>query len=251
MSSRVSGTDRNVQRSRRASRDLGDSARRGLRGSTEMKLTISRVLFPVTALGPGRRVGIWVQGCSIGCLGCVSRDTWSREGGREATIDSLCQTVEREIQDGCSGVTISGGEPFDQAPALAALTRQLRALSAARSMELDILCYSGYSLRRLRRLYPNVLVGLDGVITGPFVEGQPTDLVLRGSANQEFVALSELGQVRYGDVLDRRTQRPAFQVAVENNAVTMIGIPRRGDLARLSDLAADRGVHLNDVSWSA
>ena len=38
---------------------------------------VSRLHFPVTTLGPGRRAAIWLQGCSIHCRGCVSRDTWA------------------------------------------------------------------------------------------------------------------------------------------------------------------------------
>ena len=43
-----------------------------------MALVVNRVHFPVTALGPGRRLGVWVQGCSIGCAGCLAHDTWAR-----------------------------------------------------------------------------------------------------------------------------------------------------------------------------
>ncbi|MCT5046402.1 radical SAM protein, partial [Pseudomonas aeruginosa] len=27
-------------------------------------------------MGTGRRLGIWFQGCSIRCPGCISADTW-------------------------------------------------------------------------------------------------------------------------------------------------------------------------------
>lgn len=41
-----------------------------------MRMILSRLHFPVTTLGPGRRIGVWFQGCSIRCAGCISRDTW-------------------------------------------------------------------------------------------------------------------------------------------------------------------------------
>jgi len=209
------------------------------------------VHFPVTALGPGRRVGIWVQGCAIGCEGCVSRDTWDPAAGRSIAVEALARLVEDAVADGCSGVTISGGEPFDQAPALDALVPALRAAGERRSAVLDVLCYSGYSTRRLRRVHPRTLALLDGVVSGPFVQSRPTDLALRGSANQELVALSELGRARYGDLVDARPRRPPFQVAVSDRSIAMIGIPRRDDLARLTALARARGVQIEDVSWSA
>ena len=47
-----------------------------------MKIAINKAHFPVTVLGPGRRIGIWLQGCSIHCKGCVSQDTWAADPGR-------------------------------------------------------------------------------------------------------------------------------------------------------------------------
>ncbi|HAU1321526.1 TPA: radical SAM protein, partial [Legionella pneumophila] len=46
-----------------------------------MMIYISRVHFPVTTLGPGHRIGIWFQGCSIRCPGCISTDTWNINKG--------------------------------------------------------------------------------------------------------------------------------------------------------------------------
>lgn len=46
-----------------------------------MMLYLSRIHFPVTTLGPGNRIGIWFQGCSIQCQGCVSVDTWGTGKG--------------------------------------------------------------------------------------------------------------------------------------------------------------------------
>jgi anaerobic ribonucleoside-triphosphate reductase activating protein len=214
-------------------------------------LRVSRIHFPVTALGPGRRVGVWVQGCAIGCRGCVSRDTWDAEGGQTVTVDAVAQIVERAVPAGCTGVTISGGEPFDQASSLRELIPAVRDAAARLRVAVDVLCYSGYAIRRLRRAHASTLALLDGVIAGPFVDSQPTDLALRGSANQELVILSELGRARYGALVDARPAQPAFQIAVSDREIAMIGIPRRDDLSRLTDLARARGVHVGDVSWSA
>ena len=53
-----------------------------------MMLYLSRIHFPVTTLGPGRRIGIWFQGCSIRCKGCVSADTWGTGKGG-VSIDEI------------------------------------------------------------------------------------------------------------------------------------------------------------------
>lgn len=147
------------------------------------------------------------------------------------------------------GVTISGGEPFDQPDALLELLAGLAAWRAEGRIGVDVLCYSGYGLRRLERLYPQTLALLDAVITGPFREDLPTDLVWRGSANQKLVSLSPLGHARYVEHVDSRPAQPAIQVSIAPEAIRLIGIPRRGDMADLEAALSGVGVQLGESSW--
>ena len=80
------------------------------------EIFLSRLHFPVTALGPGRRIGLWVQGCSIRCAGCISLDTWA-PGKGSTTVAAVAEVIMRWI-DEADGLTISGGEPLDQADAI-------------------------------------------------------------------------------------------------------------------------------------
>ncbi len=214
-----------------------------------MRIEVNRLHHPVTALGPGVRAGIWVQGCSIGCKGCLSRDTW--EPREEAAMDvaAVVDWVASLDPGSLDGLTISGGEPFDQPRALEALLDALGEWRSRQRRPIDLLCYSGYSLPRLRRREPAALSGLDAVIAGPYVEARPTDLIWRGSANQELVPLSALGRERYGPYMDERPQRPPLQFAVEADAIRCIGIPRPRDMARLEGRLAAAGVELGWSSW--
>ncbi|MEX0827366.1 MAG: 4Fe-4S cluster-binding domain-containing protein, partial [Haliea sp.] len=92
---------------------------------TETVLQLSRVHFPVTALGPGRRIGIWFQGCSIRCSGCISLDTWDDKKGLTSVENFMAEVYEWVAK--ADGVTISGGEPFDQVHALERLLVEFRA----------------------------------------------------------------------------------------------------------------------------
>jgi anaerobic ribonucleoside-triphosphate reductase activating protein len=116
-----------------------------------MQVRLNKIHYPVTALGPGRRIGIWFQGCSIGCPHCVSRDTWVADARYlvgVANILVLC----RELSDAdTSGVTISGGEPFEQPDALVELLDGLHAWRRETEHPIDFLCYSGRCLLRCPR----------------------------------------------------------------------------------------------------
>ena len=108
--------------------------------------SVSRVHYPVTALGPGRRLGVWFQGCPLGCPGCVARDTWDFDGGRAVTVAELTGLWADALADGAQGLTVSGGEPLAQAAQLAeflAAADRLRQ-AAAPGPRADFLVYTGY-----------------------------------------------------------------------------------------------------------
>jgi anaerobic ribonucleoside-triphosphate reductase activating protein len=216
-------------------------------GPAELRVALSRVHAPVTTLGPGRRAGIWFQGCSIRCRGCVSQDTWVVEEDRSfVDVANVVRWVVGQQVDGpdLDGVTISGGEPFDQPGALAVLAAGLRAAVA----EWDLLVYSGYPLGTLRRRHPALLKSFDAVLTGPFVAGRPTSLPWRGSANQVLTLLTERARERYADVPG---DGPALQIGVDGGRVWLTGIPRRDDMERFERMLLDRGVAFEEVSWRA
>ena len=210
-------------------------------------LRVARVHFPVTALGPGSRLGLWVQGCALACPGCMSRDTWDRTGGTVMMIDDLVAKCRAALARGADGITVSGGEPLDQAPGLAGLLRRVRQLTVAKPA--DVLVYTGYELAEARRRSPEVLALVDAVITGRYEVAQPTSLIWRGSANQRLVPLTGLGRERYLEYVRAETARPAIQIGSDSGSHWLIGVPRRGDLQRLEKELGHRGLTLSGVSW--
>ena len=213
-------------------------------------IRLSRVLYPVTVLGPGARIGIWSQGCSIGCAGCISRDTWDPAGGADVGIDELVEQCDRWAGDGdVAGVTLSGGEPFEQPEALAALLGALDRWRRERGSELDLLCYSGFPEARLRRDHAAVLERLDAVIPGAYVASWAPGGAWRGSGNQSIVPLTALGRARYASVPDDPPDTPAVQFVVGEDEIWMIGVPRPGDMERIERRLAERGVVLGAPSW--
>lgn len=217
-----------------------------------MKILINKAHYPVTVLGPGRRIGIWMQGCSIRCPGCVSKDTWTQEASFECGIDEIGDWCRGVVEDEFSGVTISGGEPFDQPEALSALLDYLTGWRADSQLEFDILCYSGYTDRRLKKDHGALLRKIDAVIPGPFVERLREGGRWRGSSNQELVPLSERGRRVYEHLISTNPPlEKLFQIVVDSKSVWFVGIPMRGDMHRLEIACKEAGLEFGQTSWRA
>ena len=214
-----------------------------------MRIGINKLHWPVTTLGPGRRVGIWLQGCTIQCPGCVSRDTWPRRDDAFLDVATVLEWCRREPSEPPDGVTISGGEPFEQPDALAELLDGLDTWRTELGTQIDLLCYSGLSYRRLRRDFAHVLRRLDAVIPEPYVDRLPIDGAWRGSSNQRLIPLSATGRARYAD--ETAPAPESLQVSVEAGRIWLIGIPRRGDMDRLDEACRARGVIPAGASWRA
>lgn len=216
-----------------------------------MNILLNKAHFPVTVLGPGRRIGLWLQGCSIRCKGCVSQDTWPADPRRAMPVKALLDWCRRVAHAGLDGITISGGEPFDQPKALAALLDGLIAWRSAAGLDFDLLCYSGYPLKTLEKKHAKLLARLDALIPEPYADGRPLGPLWRGSDNQTLVPLSPRGAARYAEFLDapQGADDKRMQVAVEDGRLWMIGIPHRGDMASLEALCRQRGLRLDQVSW--
>lgn len=212
------------------------------------ELILNKAHFPVTVLGPGKRAGLWVQGCSLGCEGCISRDTWDKDKGRATSIAELRDWIVRCAAKGATGLTISGGEPFQQSEAIAVLLTMLS--DYVDRDQFDVLVYSGYSQGFLEKHHRRLLEKCDAVVSEPYVAAKGEGEWLRGSANQRITTYSQLGAQRYADHDEQaHCSQPGIQLAVDEDAVWYIGIPRQNDMDRLEQFAASRGVELKGGTW--
>lgn len=207
-------------------------------------IRVADVRYPVTTLGPGRRLVVWVQGCHLACPGCMSTNTWEPAAVVAEEVEAVVSRCRDLVDDQLEGVTISGGEPFEQPDALRALVSGLRA--ALTNRDLDVLAYSGFAFKMLQHRHPAVLSLLDGVIAGRYIAEQPTDEPWRGSANQQLVALTELGRERYSP---QQTGAAGLQVQLAEGKLVLIGVPRAGELEDLEAALATTGVHLREATW--
>jgi anaerobic ribonucleoside-triphosphate reductase activating protein len=216
-----------------------------------MKIAINKAHFPVTVLGPGRRIGIWLQGCKIACKGCVSQDTWATDTSKEMTVATLLSWCRKISDEKLDGITISGGEPFDQAVALSALLDALLAWRSSAKLDFDILCYSGYTLTTLQKKHAKILAKMDALIPEPFIATQPLTQAWRGSSNQPLVLLSDRARARMQAFVDAPIDAhdKRIQTMIDGTRIWYVGIPARGDMAALEALCAERGLRFDQVSW--
>lgn len=154
------------------------------------RLILHAVLPRTRANGPGVRTAIWLQGCSLGCAGCFNPATHA-DGDGDGTGTPVDELVARIVADAdaIEGVTISGGEPFEQPAGLLALVGELR----RRAPHLSILVFSGFIRAEIDRqpLGQAILAGIDVLIDGRFVERRLLGRGLRGSSNQRIHLLTD------------------------------------------------------------
>lgn len=216
--------------------------------SRDVFLDLNKAHYPVTVLGPGRRIGLWFQGCSIGCPGCISKDTWAQGPIHRISVTKLLAWCREMAAGGLDGFTISGGEPFDQAEGLSALLDGLIAWRRDASADFNILCYSGYTWRRLQEVHSNILPKLDAVIPEPFKQNTGVGMKWRGSSNQPLIALSHRGELAFASSANAEAV-PQIQVAVNDGKIWLIGIPPRGGMDRFVKSCEDKGLKLKGASW--
>lgn len=197
---------------------------------------ISRIHFPVTTLGPGMRLGIWFQGCSLRCEGCISVDTWAT-AKTLIPIEQLMTKLSSYLPL-IDGITISGGEPFDQFEALLAIVVQLRERT-----KVDILVYTGYAVEDITDQLQQIKPYIDVLISDPFQRQSSQTLRLRGSDNQRLHCFTSQAVEKFAYYQQAvTTEDKVLDVMFDAEGVVWFaGIPRRDDFVKLQTLLKQQG----------
>lgn len=184
----------------------------------EAKISLGRMYYPVKALGPGNRVGIWMNGCNRGCAGCISPELQIYDTSKEVSVNELMQMIQR-IQAPIDGFTISGGEPFLNPEALNAMMQSLVSICD------DILIFTGYTIEELRiqknEAINSVLNTCAALIDGPYIKELNDNKGLRGSSNQRCLIFKYHDRYKGIETSDRTLQN----IMYGKNVLT-IGIPQ-------------------------
>ena len=147
------------------------------------------------ANGPGARYTVWVQGCSLGCAGCFNATT-HEESGPAVSVAELADRIRGHATRGdIEGITLSGGEPLQQASAVLELLATLRSTT-----DLSVVLFSGYTREEIDALPdgPSVLGHLDVLIDGRYEAPRRLGTGLRGSHNQRVHLMT--GRYSHADI---------------------------------------------------
>lgn len=154
------------------------------------KLQLAGVVRESIVDGPGIRMTVFVQGCPHHCKGCHNEHTWSFEGGYTSSVERVLEEAAKDKL--LKGITLSGGEPFTQAHALAVLAKR------AHEMGLNVFCYTGYTIEKLMAdfdahpEYRELLEQCDWLVDGPFIEEEMSLMLhFRGSRNQRILDVAK------------------------------------------------------------
>ena len=148
--------------------------------------------------GPGFRVSIFTQGCPHHCEGCHNPGSHDPAAGKEWTLDE----VEKKFTGNplLDGITLTGGEPFQQPAACAELARR------AHQKGLNVWSYSGYTYEKLREMARGdegvnaLLSEIDVLVDGPFrLNERSLELLYCGSKNQRLIDMKKTRET--GDVV--------------------------------------------------
>lgn len=151
-----------------------------------MLLRISGIVQESIVDGPGIRLVVFAQGCRHHCPGCHNPHTHSFDGGYLIETDEILRQMKgNPLLD---GITLSGGEPFEQASALGELAER------ARELGYNVMTYTGYTYEYImqnkdsREGWGQLLACSDILVDGPFVISQKSlQLKFRGSKNQRVI----------------------------------------------------------------
>lgn len=155
------------------------------------------IKFVDSSNGEGVRVSLYVSGCRNHCKGCFNEATWDFDYGEEFTPIQENEIIEACKKSFISGLTILGGEPFEEENQTALLPFIERFKQECPDKNLWM--YTGYVLDNdlqegQRKFLPNVtnkiLEQVDVLIDGPFIlEQKDLTLPFRGSKNQRLLRL--------------------------------------------------------------
>lgn len=142
-------------------------------------LYVAKIVMSTSVDGPGLRNSLYVSGCPLRCDGCHNSSFWEIESGQRMTLHDVYNLLNEDDFN----ISILGGEPMMQYPAIVELCRMIKG-----NTDKTIWLWSGYTLEYIREHYPDILPLIDTLVDGPYIAAlHHPNLPWRGSSNQRIL----------------------------------------------------------------
>lgn len=154
--------------------------------NNEKYVRLSGIIYESMVNGNGIRRVLFAQGCKHNCKGCFNPETHPLDGGELVDMNELVEDVISNPM--LTGVTFSGGDPFEQAEKFAYMAEKIR------NSGKNIWCYTGYTFEyiirnfKIREGWEELIYNIDVLIDGKFdIQKSDKKIKYRGSTNQRVV----------------------------------------------------------------
>lgn len=193
----------------------------------DLRLNVALIVARTEAEGPGVRAALWVQGCAIRCPGCCNPEMLARKDATWMTVREALTHVSEDVE----GVSFLGGEPTEQAQALAVLARHVQARGQT------VMVYSGHTLEELRSSSSSSSNGVRALLdhTDLLVDGRyeaslrSTTRRFIGSTNQRLHFLTDRYRADDPRLSSHNTVELRLTVGADGKAsITLNGWPVNG-----------------------
>lgn len=138
------------------------------------------------ANGDGIRTSLFVTGCTHNCYNCFNKEYQDPQAGTPWDDDKTEELLSYLSADEVRGLTILGGEPFQNVNGLLPIVKTVK----DRLPKKDIWIYSGYTFEELIWLPEKIrlLMLCDILVDGRYVDAlRDPSLAFRGSSNQRII----------------------------------------------------------------
>lgn len=145
-------------------------------------------------------------------------------------------------QANIEGITLSGGEPLDQADSLMELIRLIR-----HERDFGVVCYTGHTIEKITDTrHRSLLDNVDLLIDGSYLQSAHADLLWRGSKNQRVHILTDRYRAEVEPLLSvsDRSAGMEFRIGSDGNPA-FIGVPHVANFSHtLEQELLQRGIFL-------
>lgn len=141
------------------------------------------------ANGPGIRTTIFVTGCTHKCPNCFNEEYQDFNFGNPWTRKETDEVIEDLKLDEVKGLTVLGGEPFQNEVDLLQVIRDIK-----KEVQKEIWIFSGYTYEEILKDQDKkkLLEECDVLVDGRFVEAiKDLSLRFRGSSNQRIIDIKK------------------------------------------------------------